>query len=140
METVALNDKDVFPTEAIIFHHIGKYKSHWISLFDFIHTCYPAFTENWNYYLDGKRWLLKVTHKSKTVFWLSLFEKSFRLTFYFNMKYEEQIEHSDLPDEVKEQFTTAKLYNKIKAITIHVKSKKDVEIVKELIEKKLLLK
>ncbi len=40
----------------------------------------------WRYYNDGKAWLCKITHKKKTVAWLSLWENAFKTTFYFTEK------------------------------------------------------
>jgi len=137
MEQLVLSDKDIFPTEEIIFPHIGKHKSLWKSIFEYIHSTYPSFTEQWNFYNDGKRWLLKVTNKSKTIFWLGVLENSFRMTFYFTDKAEQAIMSSAISDELKEQFKAGKKYNKIKGISIVFKNKADIEYAKQLIEIKL---
>ena len=55
-----LTNKNEFPTEEIIFSHIGKSKIFWQSLFDFIHSDYHDLTEHWQYYNDGKRGWLNV--------------------------------------------------------------------------------
>ncbi len=70
MDQLILTDKNQFPTEEIIFSHIGKSKILWESIFKYIHANYPDFSEQWKYYNDGKSWLLKVAKKSKTIFWL----------------------------------------------------------------------
>ncbi|HLP18155.1 MAG TPA: DUF3788 family protein [Bacteroidota bacterium] len=137
---IVLGDNTIYPTEEVIFSHIGTKKTHWISLFDFLHSEYPAFTEQWKYYNDGKSWLLKVTKKSGTVFWLSLIDKTFRVTFYFNNKYERQILDSPISDELKEEYRANKNFNKIRAITVYVKNKKCLDDIKILIGKKMELK
>jgi hypothetical protein len=65
MEQPVLSDANKFPSEDIIFSHIGKTKALWISLFEHIHANHPDFAEEWRYYRDGKSWLLKVTLLSK---------------------------------------------------------------------------
>ena len=70
MEKPLLADKEQHPTEEIIFSHIGESRHHWETLFGHIHSGYPEFISEWRYYNDGKRWLLKTTKKSKTIFWL----------------------------------------------------------------------
>jgi hypothetical protein len=140
METPVLSDKNIFPSDEIIYSYIGKSKALWISAFDYIHEKHPDIEEQWRYYNDGKSWLMKVTRKTKTIFWLSLFEKSFRITFYFTAKAEEVISDSKLSDELKKQFVEAKTYGKIRPLTITFKNKKDVEFLKELITIKLSLK
>jgi hypothetical protein len=140
MEQPILGNKDQFPTEKIIFSHIGKNKTHWQSLFEFIHINHPDFSEQWRYYNDGKSWLMKVTRKSKTIFWLTLSKNTFRTTFYFTDRAEEVIKKSSISDELKKQFKEGKHYGKIRGLTITFKNKKDIEYVKDLIEIKLSIK
>ncbi len=134
MERPILTDKNQFPTEEVIFSHIGKSKALWLSLFEYIHRNHPDFTEQWNYYLDGKSWLLKVSRKAKTVFWLSVVEGCFRTTFYFADKAEHAIKRSSISEELKMQYKTGKRYNKIRGLTILCKSRRDVDYAKQLIE------
>lgn len=104
MEEKVLTDKNIFPSEEIIFSHIGKTKKQWDSIFNYIHTKHIDFSEEWRYYNDGKSWLLKVTKKKKTIFWLSIIPKSFRITFYFGDKAENAILESKISDKLKNQF------------------------------------
>ncbi|MFA6978991.1 MAG: DUF3788 family protein [Ignavibacteriaceae bacterium] len=140
MEPPILTNKNEFPTEEIIFSHIGKSKALWQSVFEFIHANHPDLTEEWRYYNDGKSWLLKVVKKTKTVYWISLLKNSFRMTFYFTDKAEQLILDSSISDELKEQFKNGKHYNKIRGLTINFKYKKDVEYAKVLVALKLSLK
>ena len=140
MEPPILTNKNEFPTEEIIFSHIGKSKVLWQSVFEFIHADLPDLTEEWRYYNDGKSWLLKVVKKTKTVYWISLLKNSFRMTFYFTDKAEQLILDSSISDELKEQFKNGKHYNKIRGLTINFKYKKDVDYAKVLIALKLSLK
>ena len=140
MEQPILNDKNQFPTEEIVFSHIGRSKILWKSLFDFIHTNHPDISEEWRYYNDGKSWLMKVTRKSKTVFWLSIIKGAFRVTFYFTEKAKQTIMNSSISDELKEQFKSGKTYGKIRGLTILFKNKKDIEYAKSLIAIKFSIK
>ena len=140
MEKPILTDKDQYPTEEIIFSHIGKSKMMWRDVFKYIHTNYPDFSEQWRYYNDGKSWLLKVTRKSKTIFWLSVFKDSFRITFYFGDKAEQSIMESAISDNLKEGFKNGKRYNKIRGITLNFKNKKDIDYTQSLIKIKLSIR
>lgn len=134
MEQPVLTDKNQSPTEEVIFSHIGKSKALWLLLFEDIHHNHPDFTEQWRYYLDGKRWLLKVSRKAKTIFWLSIVEGSFRTTFYFTDKAEHAISESSLSDKLKRQYSDGKKYGKIRGLTILYKTRRDVEYASQLIE------
>ena len=140
MEEKVLSDKNIFPTEEVIFSHIGKSKIYWESIFMHIHTNHPDFSEEWRYYNDGKSWLLKVTKKKKTIFWLSIYKDLFRITFYFGDKAEAVIIESSISDRLKEEFKNGKRYGKIRGLTIAISSDKDIESVKSLINVKLSLK
>ena len=140
MEQPVLTDKNQFPTEEVIFSHIGKTKALWLLLFEDIHKNHPDFAEQWRYYLDGKSWLLKVTRKDKTIFWLSIIEGTFRTTFYFTDRAEEAISQSSLSAALKKQFEAGKHYNKIRGLTVLFKNRRDVDYARQLIEMKLSLK
>ena len=140
MEEKVLTDENQFPTEEIIFSHIGKSNVLWESLFQYINGAYPDFDAQWKYYRDGKSWLMKMTRKSKTIFWLSIVEGAFIITFYFGDKAEPMIMESALPAEMKKEFKAAKRYNKIRGITITMKDQQDIEHTKILILIKLKLK
>ena len=94
MEQPVLSDKEQYPTDEIVFAHIGVKKAHWSTLFEHIHTHYPDFSAEWRYYQDGKSWLMKVTGRKQTIFWLSLSHGTFRTTFYFNRTAAEAIQRS----------------------------------------------
>jgi hypothetical protein len=140
MEPPVLTDKAKFPTEKVIYSHIGKTKTLWLSLFEHIHADHSDLSEEWRYYNDGKSWLLKVTRKKKTIFWLSVVKDAFRTTFYFNDRAEQAIADSSISDELKEQFTGGKRYGPIRGLTITYKRKKDVENAKKLIALKIAVK
>ncbi len=140
METKLLTDSREYPTEEIIFSHIGRSKSLWNSLFTIIKTDYPQISTEWRYYNDGKSWLMKAAVKSKTIFWLSIVKGSFRTTFYFGDKAEGSILNSGISPDLKKQFREGKRFGKIRGITIHFKTKKEIENAIELINLKLTLK
>jgi hypothetical protein len=140
MEPLVLSDANIYPSEDVIFSHIGKSKPLWISFFKQIEDNHSDFTKEWRYYQDGKSWLLKVVQKKKTIFWLSIIKDSFRTTFYFTDKAEEAIQSSALSAELKEQFKSGKRYNKIRGVTVVHGTKKALEDAKLLIEIKLRIK
>ena len=128
-----LNDPDQYPTEEVIYSCIGKRKTLWISFFDMLGEQHPDFSQEWRYYKDGKNWLMKVTRKSKTIFWLSVWKNDFKIGFYFSDKAEELINQSDISDDLKEQFKDGKRYGKIRGLTIVFRKKKDIEYANSLI-------
>ena len=140
MQDPVLSDANEYPLEEIIFSHIGKSRPLWNLFFEYIHLNHPDFSEEWRYYRDGKSWLMKVTRKKKTIFWLSIVENAFRTTFYFTDQAEELIMSSKLSEDLKEQFRAGKQYGKIKGITLVYSAKRHIEEAKILIGIKLRMK
>ena len=140
MDTPILSDKSQFPTDEVMFSHIGTAKALWLSLFQYLDQGHPDFTREWRYYNDGKSWLMKVQHRKKTVFWLSMLKGTFRTTFYIHEKAKKIVEDSKLSKELKDRFRTGKSYGKIRGITVVYKTRKDVEFAKELIGIKVSIK
>jgi len=134
-----LSDKSQFPTDEVVFSHLGKSKTHWESLFQYLARVHPDFTQEWCYYNDGKSWLMKVQHKKKTVFWLSILKGSFRTTFYIHEKAKQMVEGGTISEELKDQYR-GKSFGKLRGVTVVYKSKKDVQLAKELIGIKLSAK
>lgn len=140
MEEAALTDKGVFPTESVLQSSLGKCFQLWQNLFEHIHMEYPDLSEEWRFYSDGKRWLMKVHKKTKTICWVSVWKGVFKTTCYFTDKAEEAIASSAFSDELKEQFRDGKRYGKIRGLTVTVGGKKDVIYAQQLIALKLAIK
>ena len=138
MEDPVLTNKDQFPTDEVVFSHIGKSgQRNWERLFDHVRSSYPDFAEQWRYYKDGQSWLLKVVRKSKTIFWVSVIAGSFRAAFYFGDKAEAAILGSGISADLKDSFKHGKRYGKVRGITVAMKNKTNLNDVIELIEIKL---
>lgn len=135
-----LTNKEIFPTDEVLFSIIGNKMDLWQILMNSVKDKYPDSSGGWNYYNDGKRWLFKTTRKKKTMFWTTVFEDTFRVTFYFGDKGEPLIFGSDLPDIIKEDFKTTRRYGLLRAITIVVNGQSDIDNVLKLISIKLKIK
>ena len=133
MEKPVLTDKDLFPSDEVIFSHLGEKKKLWISFFNDLRKTYADFVEEWRYYKDGHSWVLKITRKKKTVCWISVIEKGFSATFYFSDQFEEAILNSSISENLKESFRNGKHYGKIRGLTIEFEDENDIEYAKSLI-------
>lgn len=136
METPVLSDPDIYPTDKVIAACLSKANAAFISLFEYNHTNFPEFAERWRYYNDGKQWLMNVSRKKKTVFWLHVSKGFFRTSFYLAPKFETMIAGSDLPASLKKQYK-ASAGASFRPITIVIKTKKDAEVFKKALALKL---
>jgi hypothetical protein len=128
-----LTDKEIFPTDEIIFSIIGNKKIFWQTIMNHMASVYKDSQGQWNFYNDGKRWLFKMVNKKKTVFWAGIINDTFRITFYLGKKGEAFIENSDLPQAVKEEFRTAKSYGLIRPVSFIVNDQEAVNNVLKMI-------
>ena len=131
MEIAVLSDPAVFPTEDVLSAHLGRAKASFDHLFRFNHANFPEFVERWKYYNDGKSWLLNVSRKKKTLFWLKVKDRSFRTTFYLNAKASSLIPASRIPSELKDKFKESG------GITVEIKTKKDIEVYRQVLALKM---
>jgi hypothetical protein len=139
-DKLVLSDKSIVPTDDYIYSFIGSRKSLWKALMDHVATTYKDAEGNWNYYNDGKQWLYKLVQKKKTLFWGGILQGTFRITFYFGDKAEPVIEGSDLPQNIKDGFKTAKRYGLIRPISLLVNDETDIDCVFKLIAIKCKIK
>jgi hypothetical protein len=140
MDRPYLNDANEFPDAVVLARQLGAAKDAWDAFMALLKKDYPQIAAEWRYYNDGKSWLCKVTQKSKTICWVSVWEKYFRVGFYLNAKAEDLVRNSslDIDKALKENFLTSN--KKLRAITIEVRKKVDLNAVEELIGIKLKLK
>jgi hypothetical protein len=85
------------------------------------------FFAEWRYYNDGKSWLCKVVNKKRTIFWLSVWEGYFKVSFYFTEMHKEGISSLPISESAKSQFITAKPIGKLIPLTIDVYSEEQLE-------------
>lgn len=102
-------------------------------------TALPVDLE-WNYYKDGKSWLCKGSHKKKTIFWLSVWDKFFQISFFFTEKTGVGIADLDIADSLKKDFAQAKNKGKLIPLILRVSDKKQVGDVLKIAEYKKGLK
>ena len=140
MEELALTDKNIYPTEEVVFSHIKKSKTNWNAVFKYIQTNHPELNEEWRYYNDGKSWLLKVTYKTKTIFWLAVVDKTFRITFYFSEKTVLSFSKLSISKTLDKKIKESKKVGKSTALTFLMNDKTNLELVKEAIELKIKTK
>lgn len=139
-EELAFGDKNIYPSDELIFSKIGDKKIIWQSIMNYASQNYKDITGEWRYYNDGKQWLFKLVHKKKTIFWLGVLNDTFRVTFYFGNKAEPVVLASDLPEKTKNDFKNAQNYGTLRAITTRISGPSDTDLICKLIDLKISIK
>ncbi|MFB6341142.1 DUF3788 family protein [Saccharicrinis sp. FJH62] len=112
-EKPQLRDPQIEPTDDVLEQVLGE-------------NVYPVFSElrqiavneyelefQWRYYKDGGAWLCKVVHKKKTIFWLSVWNKYFRVAFYFTEKTRPGVTELSINDDLKKSLYSTKTFGKL---------------------------
>ncbi len=135
-----LNDKNIVPTDELIFSVIGDKKLLWERIMQNVSGSLSDATGTWNYYNDGKQWLFRLMHKKKTIFWAGLVDDTMRVTFWLGEKAEPVIEASLLPPSLKDEFRNAKKYGLIRPVSILLNEHADADNVITLVSIKQKIK
>lgn len=126
---MVLNNPELIPDESILKEVLTE-KSYilYVKLLKIITSENERkFSAEWRYYNDGKSWLCKVVNKKRTIFWLSVWEGYFKVSFYFTEMHKEGISSLPISESAKSQFITAKPIGKLIPLTIDVHSEEQLD-------------
>ena len=140
MENLMLRQQEVLPTEELIEKFLGESFPVYKLLIDNIIAEPYTLSPEWNYYRDGNAWLCKVQHKKKTVFWLSVWEGYFKVTFYFTEKTSSGIAELNIDEKIKHDFINCKPNGKFLPLTLVMKNKEQLADLLKITEYKKGLK
>lgn len=137
-----LSNPDVFPGEEVLKEILSEESFYvYIKLMNSLNnspdgnhaTLKDGLIYEWRYYNDGKSWLCKVANKKRTIFWLSVWEGYFKVSFYFTEKHKQGICDLAISDVIKQQFLSAKPVGKLIPLTIDINSIKQLPDLIEII-------
>jgi len=140
MEKPLLREQEIIPTEEVLKNVLGESYSAFETLINTITTPEFGLIPEWNYYKDGKSWLCKVCYKKKTVFWLSAWDKFFKITFFFTEKHLEGIASLDIEENIKDDFGKVKPVGRLLPLLISINKTEQLSDALKIIEFKKRLK
>ncbi len=136
-----VRDPDVFPSDKVLNSVFGDalYKV-WESFLETSTSEEYGLSIEWRFYNDGKAWLGKVTHKKKTICWLSMWEGFFKVSFYFTEKHREGIAALAIPEAIRQEFALANPAGKLIPLIIDVNNSNQLQDVWTIVRLKKSLK
>ncbi|HPO50469.1 MAG TPA: DUF3788 family protein [Spirochaetota bacterium] len=140
MEEQFLINEHIFPDEKTLKETTGDLYPLYEEIINTITDNTFNLTVEWRYYKDGKSWLCKATYKKKTVFWFSVWEDYFKVSFYFTEKTEKKVYELDIDCRLKEEFRGSKIIGKLKPLIININDKSQIKDLLKIIEYKKNLK
>ena len=125
-------DKLAKPDDQALVSALGKTYPLWAEIEKHIATTLGESVEEWKYYGLKSGWTMKTLYKKRNLFFFTACEGYFRIAFVFGDRAVAEIVSSDLPKAVIEEITNAKKYAEGRGIRIDVKTRRDVNLSKNL--------
>jgi len=115
-EQQLLRDPDIQPTSKIIAEGLGEAYKIYTKFVKNLES-YGISLMDWRFYNDGKAWLSKGeykwitprgTKKVKPIFWLSIWNGFFRVSFFFSASVQAELQNLSISHDTKELIMNAK--------------------------------
>lgn len=120
MDKSPLNNPTIFPTPETIAEILQAAHPAYTEFSAYLHAPENGLDPAWLYYNDVKYWLCKVQHKKKTVFWLTIWEGCFKLTFYFTAKHTAALQALAIDPAIKQQHLSNQQIGKLRPVTLNI--------------------
>ena len=104
----------------------------------FIEKEFGDFHSEWKYYGVKIGWQLKLFHKKRNVVFITIESGYFRLSFAIGGKAYNEILNSTVPNFIKQQLTEAKVYVEGRPLRLEIRTKEDIQPIKEIVRIKLM--
>lgn len=137
METQLLRDPQLYPDESVLKSALDRSFEAWKELNIMLSSEKYKFDFQWHYYNDGKAWLCKVVNKKKTVFWLSVWDKFFKTSFFFTERNASGIQLLVIDEQIKEYFNNSRPLGKLIPLVVNVGRKEQINDLLTIIDYKL---
>ena len=131
METQLLREPEIFPSKEVLKHALGNVYDVLEELETRLTQEEFALTFEWHYYKDSKGWLCKVSHKKKTIFWLSVWDGFFKTAFFFLERHLEGIAALEIDED---SFTIEKEWGKMIPLIFNICKQEQIEGLLKMVE------
>ncbi|EDY84237.1 hypothetical protein VDG1235_3868 [Verrucomicrobiia bacterium DG1235] len=121
MKNQSLQDDSIFPSEEILKAALKRAYPAFTRFIQTVEAEPLDLTHQWRYYKDGKAWLCKVSHKKKTICWISVWKGFFKIAFYFADRLSSGIQELNISDSIKADFANANLIGKLRPLEADVR-------------------
>lgn len=134
MERPLLKDGNQYPTDIILASVLGNSMEVYQELVSTLSRFQIEL--DWHYYNDSKSWLGKAVSKKKTVFWLSIWQGFFKVSFHFTEKTRLGIGSLPISVDIKREIEDAPIKGKLASVAIKVSEQGHLEDILTLISYK----
>ncbi len=126
-------DKEKTPDAVMLEHALGKTYTLWQEIEAFALKAHPKATFLWNY-ANKYGWSLRIMEPKRAIVYLLPRDGFFKTAFVFGAKATEQVLQSNVDKTIKTELEQAKPYAEGRGIRIEVRTKKQLNDIKELVK------
>lgn len=137
MSSSIFSDKLIKPDKQNLVEALQNTYKLWEEIRKYIRSEFGETVEEWKYYNSKIGWTLKSLNKKRNLFFFIPCDKYFKISFAFGEKAVTEIEKSNLPDKIIEEIKNARKYMEGRGLRVEVKKRKDVDIIKKLVDIKI---
>ncbi len=137
---ILLRDPKVFPDPEVLKDSLREAYPVYEELMSGITGPEYGIVLEWRYYNDGKAWLCKAVYKKKTIFWLSGWDKFFKVSFYFTKATSKGVADLTIRKSIKDKLTSSKPIGKLIPLVVDVRKKEQLKDLLKVIGYKKSLK
>lgn len=135
-----LNNPETFPTDQVLDNILGKEVFQVYKIILRIIQDEFDLEYEWRYYKDGKSWLFKTTNKKKTIFWLSVWEKLIKTSFYFTERTRNGVLELPINEKLRANISNAEAIGKLIPLVFEIDQEKSLDDFREIVKYKTALK
>ncbi len=140
MERPLLNDKNIPASDEVLHLYLGEGIHAFRKMMEILTGEEYGLIPEWRYYNDGKAWLCKMVFKKKTVFWLSVWDGYFKVSFYFVERHCPGILELDIDESIMEDFRSSKSFGTLYPVSMTISHEEQIRDLLKIVEYKKGLK
>jgi len=133
----AFIEREREPDPELLAEALGASHPLWQQIREQLNQIYGELIEEWKFYGQKSGWVLKTLKKKRNLFFFIPMRDFFVISFVFGDKAVNQILETNLPDELKSTLQNARKYAEGRGLPIEVRSEREVEQIKTLVEIKI---
>ncbi len=137
MSEIIFNDKNNIPDDNLLAEQIGDAFEYWGEVKKYVEEKYGSTIDEWKFYGKNYGWQLKTLLKKRNLFFLIPYVSFFKIVFIFGDKAVNDIEKSNIAEQIKNDIINAKKYGEGRGIAIEVRDGKYLSDINMLIDIKI---
>jgi len=140
MDNSFFTDKNQVPTEDELKMALGSTYSLWNHLREYVHSLYPAVTDEWGFPGAKYGWSYRVKDSKRVILYLLPRDGYFKAAFNFGNKASEAILNSTISEKIRKDLGEARVYAEGRGIRIDVKDESLLNDIELLIRAKISIR